>query len=112
MTRECHVRFCERLGVKLSGATLPTGTPGRRVSELFGFWLTFGEARRFDCYRVERTSSRWVYPPLKSTGLSRRTGRTYLTAVRHVRSGTSGMLAGGIRRPGSGDSGSLWQNLQ
>ena len=25
MTRECHVRFCERLGVKLSGATLPTG---------------------------------------------------------------------------------------
>ena len=25
MTRECHVRFCERLGVKLPGATLPTG---------------------------------------------------------------------------------------
>ena len=23
MTRECHVRFCERLGVKLPGATLP-----------------------------------------------------------------------------------------
>ena len=27
MTRECHVRFCERLGVRLPGATLPTGTP-------------------------------------------------------------------------------------
>ena len=26
MTRECHVQFCERLGVKLPGATLPTGT--------------------------------------------------------------------------------------
>ena len=26
MTRECHVRFCERLGVRLPGATLPTGT--------------------------------------------------------------------------------------
>jgi hypothetical protein len=26
MTRECHVRFCERLGVKLPGATLPTET--------------------------------------------------------------------------------------
>jgi hypothetical protein len=25
MTRECPVRFCERLGVKLPGATLPTG---------------------------------------------------------------------------------------
>jgi hypothetical protein len=25
MTRECHVQFCERLGVKLPGATLPTG---------------------------------------------------------------------------------------
>ena len=24
MTRECHVRFCERLGVKFPGATLPT----------------------------------------------------------------------------------------
>ena len=24
MTRECHVQFCERLGVKLPGATLPT----------------------------------------------------------------------------------------
>jgi RNA-directed DNA polymerase len=23
MTRECHVRFCERLGVRLPGATLP-----------------------------------------------------------------------------------------
>ena len=26
MTRECPVRFCERLGVKLLGATLPPGT--------------------------------------------------------------------------------------
>src|ERR1700722_1957223 len=26
MTRECHVRFCERLGVRLPGATLPTRT--------------------------------------------------------------------------------------
>src|SRR6202035_3877516 len=26
MTRECHVRFCERLGVKFPGATLSTGT--------------------------------------------------------------------------------------
>jgi hypothetical protein len=26
MTRECHVRFCERLGVKLPGATLPPAT--------------------------------------------------------------------------------------
>src|SRR5580658_234603 len=26
MTRECHVRFCERLGVKLPGATHPPGT--------------------------------------------------------------------------------------
>ncbi len=26
MTRECHVRFCERLGVRLPGATLPLGT--------------------------------------------------------------------------------------
>ena len=26
MTRECHVRFCERLGVGLPGATLPPGT--------------------------------------------------------------------------------------
>ena len=26
MTRECHVRFCERLGVRLPGATLPPGT--------------------------------------------------------------------------------------
>ena len=26
MTRECHVRFCERLGVKLPGATLPLMT--------------------------------------------------------------------------------------
>jgi hypothetical protein len=25
MTRECHVRFCERLGVKIPGATLPPG---------------------------------------------------------------------------------------
>ena len=25
MTRECHVRFCERLGVKLPRATLPGG---------------------------------------------------------------------------------------
>lgn len=26
MTRECRVRFCERLGVKLPGATLPAMT--------------------------------------------------------------------------------------
>ena len=26
MTRECHVQFCERLGVKLPGATLPSAT--------------------------------------------------------------------------------------
>jgi len=26
MRRESHVRFCERLGVKLPGATLPTPT--------------------------------------------------------------------------------------
>jgi hypothetical protein len=26
MTRECHVRFCERLGVRLPGATLPLMT--------------------------------------------------------------------------------------
>jgi hypothetical protein len=26
MTRECHVRFSERLGVKIPVATLPTGT--------------------------------------------------------------------------------------
>ena len=26
MTRECHVRFCERLGVRLPGATLPPMT--------------------------------------------------------------------------------------
>ena len=26
MTRECHVRFCERLGVRLPGATLPSRT--------------------------------------------------------------------------------------
>jgi hypothetical protein len=30
MTRECHVRFCERLGVRLPGATLPTGTANCR----------------------------------------------------------------------------------
>ena len=43
MTRECHVRFCERLGVKLPGATLPPPTPeevqnGLRtsLSEWFG----------------------------------------------------------------------------
>ena len=26
MTRECHVRICEGLGVKFPGATRPTGT--------------------------------------------------------------------------------------
>src|ERR1017187_2352729 len=30
MTRECHVRICEGLGVKFPGATRPTGTPDRR----------------------------------------------------------------------------------
>jgi hypothetical protein len=29
MTRECPVRFCERLVVKLLGATLPPGTMRR-----------------------------------------------------------------------------------
>jgi len=31
MTRECHVRFCERLGVKLPGATLPTMLSSRLI---------------------------------------------------------------------------------
>jgi hypothetical protein len=34
MTRECPVRFCERLGVKLPGATLPgESVVGRYVPE-------------------------------------------------------------------------------
>jgi hypothetical protein len=31
MTRERHVRFCERLGVKLLGATLPAGSKNPRT---------------------------------------------------------------------------------
>ena len=34
MTRECHVRFCERLGVRLPGATLPTETQRTDDTEL------------------------------------------------------------------------------
>ncbi len=33
LTRECHVRFCERLGVELYGATLPSGTCKLRLSQ-------------------------------------------------------------------------------
>jgi hypothetical protein len=47
MTRECHVRFCERLGVKHPGATLPPATPD--------FTLPMRSTRYSAIWREDRT---------------------------------------------------------
>jgi hypothetical protein len=45
MTRECHVRFCERLGVRLPGATLPGTITDLPRGPMVDYFL-LGDVRR------------------------------------------------------------------
>ena len=49
MTRECHVRFCERLGVRLPGATLPPRTPKIGASRGWKRALVAPVENAFEC---------------------------------------------------------------
>ena len=71
MTRECHVRFCERLGVKLPGATLPTGTKTQTpttLNERIGLYATVESRspvnrRTLAFFTTFRDSVRALSPP-------------------------------------------------